>query len=92
MPFTVHTMALLDEHRAFVVEEFIQNGGSPVMTHRAFRIRFSLGRRDPVPDKKDDSQLGVELQTNRSCIKKEISWPTSDRNRTGNCGRCESFD
>jgi hypothetical protein len=29
-------MAWSDEHRAFVVEEFIQNGGSPVMTQRDF--------------------------------------------------------
>jgi hypothetical protein len=40
---------------------------------------------------KKNSQLGVELQTSRFCIKKQISWPTSYRNRTRNCGRCESF-
>ena len=40
------------EHRAFIVEEFIRNGGSPVATQRAFRIRFALGRRETVPDKK----------------------------------------
>jgi hypothetical protein len=68
MPFSVHTMAWSDEHRAFVVEEFIQNGGSPIMTQRAFLIRFAFGRRDPVPDKKK-SQLGVELQTNRFSIR-----------------------
>jgi hypothetical protein len=60
------------------------------MTQRAFSIRFALGWRDPIPEKK--SQLGVKLQTNRFCIKKEIYWPTSNRNRTGNCGRRESFD
>jgi hypothetical protein len=27
MPFSVHAMAWSGEHRAFVVEEFIQNGG-----------------------------------------------------------------
>jgi hypothetical protein len=59
------------------------------MTQRAFRIRFVLGRRSRL---KNNTQLGVELQTNRFCIKKEIYWVTSDRNRTGNCGRCESFD
>jgi len=32
--------------------EFIKNGGSPVATQRAFRIRFALGRREAVPDKK----------------------------------------
>jgi len=41
--FSVH-MVWLGEHRAFIVEEFIQNGGSPVATQRAFRIRFALGR------------------------------------------------
>jgi hypothetical protein len=44
-------MAWTREHRAFVVEEFIKNGGSPVATQRAFRIHFALGRRDTVPDK-----------------------------------------
>jgi hypothetical protein len=91
MPLSVHTMALSGEHSAFVAEESIQNGCSPIMTQRTFRIRLALGRRDPVPDKKK-SQLGVELQANRFCIKKEIHWLTSDRNRTGNCGRCDSFD
>jgi hypothetical protein len=45
-------MAWSVENRSFVVEEFFQNGGSPMMTQRAFRIRFTLGRHDPVPDKK----------------------------------------
>jgi len=45
-------MAWLGEHRAFIVEEFIKNGGSPVATQRAFRIRFALGLREAVPDKK----------------------------------------
>jgi hypothetical protein len=40
MPFSIHTIAS-DEHRALVVEELIQNGLSPIMTQRAFRIRFS---------------------------------------------------
>jgi hypothetical protein len=60
-----------DEHRAFVIEEFIQNGCSPIMTQRAYRICVALGLRDPVSDKKNNSQLGVELQTNRFCIKNE---------------------
>jgi len=45
-------MAWLGEHRTFIVEEFIKNGGSPVATQRAFRICFALGRREAVPDKK----------------------------------------
>ena len=50
VPFSVYTMAWSGEHRAFIVEEFIKNGGSPVATQRAFRIHrfdplrfFSLG-------------------------------------------------
>ena len=39
VPFSVFTMAWSGEHRAFIVEEFIKNGGSPVATQRAFRIR-----------------------------------------------------
>ncbi|XP_039299184.1 uncharacterized protein LOC120355018 [Nilaparvata lugens] len=45
-------MAWLGEHRAFVVEEFIKNGGSVTSTQRAFWIRFELCRRDSVPDAK----------------------------------------
>jgi hypothetical protein len=53
MPFSIHTMNWSHKHCSFVVtEEFIQNGGSPIMTQRAFRIRFALDRRDPVLDNK----------------------------------------
>ena len=52
MLFSVYTMAWLGEHRAFIDEEFIKNGRSPVATQRAFRIRFVIGRREAVPDKK----------------------------------------
>jgi len=52
VPFSVYTMAWLGENRDFIIEEFIKNGGSPVATQRAFRIRFALGRREAVPDKK----------------------------------------
>jgi hypothetical protein len=45
-------MARLGEHRAFIAETFIRNGGSPVATQRAFRIRFALGPQETVPDKK----------------------------------------
>jgi len=48
----MYTMAWLEEHRAFIFEEFIKNDGSPVATLRAFRIRFALGRREALPDKK----------------------------------------
>jgi hypothetical protein len=63
MPFSIHTMAWSDEHCAFIAEEFIKNCGSVIMTQRAFRIRFALGRRDPVLDKK----------------KSTIGCPTSDK-------------
>jgi hypothetical protein len=36
-------MAWSGEHRAFVVEEFIKNGGSPIIMKRDFRISFALG-------------------------------------------------
>jgi len=52
VPFSVYTMAWSGEHRAFIVEELIKNGGSPIATQRAFRIRFTPGQRDTVPDKK----------------------------------------
>jgi hypothetical protein len=45
VPFSVNTMALSGEHRAFIVEKFIKNGGSTVATQRAFRIRFAHGLR-----------------------------------------------
>jgi len=45
-------VALLREHRAFIVEEFIKNGGLPVATQRAVHIRFALGRREAVSHKK----------------------------------------
>jgi len=48
----MYIMVWLGEHRAFIVEEFIKNGGSPVATQRAFGIRFALGRREDFPDKK----------------------------------------
>ena len=52
MPFSVHNMAWSEEHHAFVVEEFIANGGSPIAMQHAFCIRFAFNRRDPVPDEK----------------------------------------
>ena len=52
IPFLVNIVEWLGEHRAFIVEEFIKNGGSPVATQRVFRIRFAFGRQETVPDKK----------------------------------------
>ena len=72
-------MAWLGEHRAFIVEEFIKNGGSPVATQRAFRIRFALGRREDVPDKKriycwvsNFRQTGQTLEALKETIRQEV--------------------
>ena len=79
MPFSVYTMAWLGEHRAFIVDEFIKNGGSPVATQRAFRIRFALGRREAVPDKKtiylwvsNFRQTGQSLEALKEAIRQEV--------------------
>ena len=45
-------MAWLGEHRAFVMEEYICNGGSVITTQRVFHIQFKRGRHDSVPDRK----------------------------------------
>ena len=70
----------LREHRAFIVEEFIKNGGSPVATQRAFRIRFALGRREAVPDKKtiyrwvsNFRQTGQTLEALKEAIRQEAA-------------------
>jgi hypothetical protein len=90
MPFTIHTMAWSVEHSAFVVEEFIQNDGSPMITRRAFRIRFALGRRDPVPYKKIHNWVLNFRQTGSALKRKSTGRP---RTATGpETGCCESFD
>jgi len=73
-------MVWLGEHRAFIVEEFIKNGGSPVATQRAFRIRFALGRREAVPDKKtiycwvsNFRQTGQTLEALKEVIRQEVA-------------------
>ena len=47
VPFSVYTMAWSGEHRSFIVEEFIRNGGSPVATQRAFRGDIGWPPRSP---------------------------------------------
>jgi len=47
VPFSVYTMAWSGEHRAFIVEEFIRNGRSPVATQRAFRGDVGWPPRSP---------------------------------------------
>jgi len=80
VPFSVYTMAWLGEHRAFIVEEFIKNGGSPVATQPAFHIRFALGRREAVPDKKtiylwvsNFRQTGQTLEALKEAIRHEVA-------------------
>jgi len=80
VPFSVYTMAWLVEHRAFIVKEFIKTGGSPVATQLAFRIRFALGRREAVPDKKtiyrwesNFRQTGQTLEALKEAIRQEVA-------------------
>jgi len=78
-------MVWLGEHRAFIVEEFIKNGGLPVATQRAFRIHFALGRREAVPDKKtiyrwvsNFRQTGQTLEALKEVIRQEVAAITSE--------------
>jgi len=80
VPFSVYSVAWLGEHRAFIVEEFIKNGGSPVATQRAFRIRLALGRREAVPGKKtiyrwvsNFRQTGQTLEALKEAIRQEVA-------------------
>jgi len=73
-------MAWLGEHRALIVEGFIKNGGSPVATQRAVRIRFALGRREAVPYKKtiyrwvsNFRQTGQTLEALKEAIRQEVA-------------------
>ena len=47
MPFSVYTMAWSGELRAFIVEEFIKNGGSPVAV---ISLRGDIGWPPRLPD------------------------------------------
>jgi len=80
MPFSVYTVEWLGEHWAFIVEEFIKNGGLLVATQRAFRIRFLLGRWEAVPDKKmiycwlsNFRQTGQTLEALKEAIWQEVA-------------------
>jgi len=73
-------MAWLGEYRAFIVDEFIKNGGLPVATQRAFRIRIALGRREAVSDKKmiyrwvsHFRQTGQTLEALMEAIRQEVA-------------------
>ena len=80
-PFSVYTMAWSGEHQAFIVEEFIRNGGSPVATQRAFRIRFVLGRWETVPDKKTIYRWVSHFRQTGSALKQTS--PGRPRTATG---------
>jgi len=71
MPFLVFIMAWSGEHRAFVVEEFTNNGGSPITSQRAFRIRFALNRRNPVPDSKTIHNWVSNFRQTSSALKRK---------------------
>ena len=80
VPFSVYTMAWLGKHRAFIVQEFIKNGGWPVVTRRAFRIRFALGRLEAVPDTKmiyrwvsNFKQTGQTLEALKEAIRQDVA-------------------
>ena len=80
MPFSMYTMVWLGEHRTSIVEEFTKNGGSPVATQRAFRIRFALGRRETVSDKttiyhwvSNFRQTGQTLEALKEAIRQEVA-------------------
>lgn len=44
MPLLVFNTARPVEHRAVVVKELINNGGSPITIRRAFRVRSTRSR------------------------------------------------
>lgn len=66
-------MAWHGEHLAFVVEEYIRNGGSAITSQRAFRIRFQLGRHDPVPDRKTIQVWLSNSRATGSALKRKSS-------------------
>ena len=45
-------MGWTGEHWGFVVEAYHENNRSVIVTQRAFRTRFALGRNASVPDRK----------------------------------------
>ena len=62
-----------------------KNGGSPVATQRAFRIRFALGRREAVPDNKtiyrwvsNFRQTGQTLEALKEAKRQEVAGITPE--------------
>lgn len=60
------------EHCAFVVEEYIRNGGSVITTQRPFRIYFQLGRNDLVPDRKTIQVWVSNFGATGSALKRKL--------------------
>lgn len=79
-------MAWSGKHLAFVVQEFINNGGSLISTQRAFRIRVALGRHDPVPDRKTIQNSLSNFRQSGSALKTKSTGQPVDCHRTGKCG------
>lgn len=49
VPFSVVTMVWSGEQRGFVIRTFFESGRSFIATQRAFRLRYNIPHRDPVP-------------------------------------------
>ncbi|GFT41158.1 hypothetical protein TNCV_5034391 [Trichonephila clavipes] len=60
-----------NEHHAFVVGEYIHNGGFVITTQSAFRIRFQLGRHDPFPNNKTIRVCAENLRATGFALKKK---------------------
>lgn len=74
MRFLVNNIVWSGEHRAFVVEEFIKNYGSLITTQRSFRIRLTLGQRDPVQDTKKIKNWISNFQKTGNLLKRKSYW------------------
>lgn len=76
VPYSVLAMARSGEQRDFVV---YSNGGSPLTTHRAFRIRFVLNRCDPNLNKKLIYSCVSNFRKTSSALKwKPLCWRRTD--------------
>ena len=71
-------MAWSGEHCAFVIEEFVKNGESVVVTQHSFQRHFSLNRHDPVPTGKTIHHWVSNFRQTSSALNRR----KSDRPRT----------
>ena len=78
---SVSNMAWSGEHRAFVVEEFINNSESVILTQRSFWRHFSIGRHDPVLDSKTIRRWVSNFRVTSSALKGKS--PGRPRSATG---------